>query len=197
MAGVEPFVIGSARSAYGSFEFPPVVFFGKIENMLGFYAYFFKKFGGFLVSRRSVVALENRGTDFVSVKPENLCQNIIRPLSFFLFEIIAERPVAHHLEKSEVSGIAYAFDIDRSHATLNVAKSCLAGGMFRAEQIRHERLHPRNVEHNARRSVADKRHRADVFMSSFLIKFYPGISELFRSNHCISSRKVTFTFIII
>ena len=147
--------------------------------MLGFNSDLFQKICGFFISRRSGVALENRRTDFVSVKPENLCENIVRPGGFFFFEIIAERPVAHHLEKREVSGVADALDVNRSHATLNVAEPCFAGRVFRPEKIRHKRLHARNVEHNARRAVADKRNRAYVFMSSFLVKLYPGISKFF------------------
>ena len=104
-------------------------------------------------------------------------------MSFFGFEVIAERPVAHHFEESKVRRVADAFYVYRSYATLNVAKSGFAGRMRFSEKIGHKRLHARHVEHDSGRTVADKRNRAYIFMTAFLVKFNPGTAELFGSNH--------------
>ena len=65
--------------------------------------------------------------------------------------------------------------IDGAHATLNVAKAGTLW-MFAPEQIRHKRLHTGDVEHYARASVADKRHRADIDVVLAFIKSKPFLS---------------------
>ena len=175
---IEPLVVRTARSADGAFKLPPVVGFRKKIDVFLFDSEVFEKACGFVVLRRAVVALENGGADFVLIQTENLGQNFKRPGGFLLFEIVAETPVAHHLEKGEVRRVAHAVDVHRANATLHVAKP-LACRMRFAEKIRHQRLHTRNVEHNARRSVADKRHRTYIFVSLALIKIEPGFPEFF------------------
>ena len=74
-----------------------------------------------------------------------------------------------------MSGVADRVYIDRTHAPLNVAQPRAFRVLF-AEQIRHKRLHSRNVEHNARRAVADKGNRADVDVPSVFVKLNPFVS---------------------
>ena len=182
--GIEPLVVGTAGRADGALELPPVVRLGKIEDMLFPDAERLQKARRLLVARGGVVALEHGGTQHVPVQPVHLGEDLVRPGSLFLFEIIAERPVAHHLEEGEMRRVAHRFDVHRPDASLHVAQA-LAEGVRLSEQVGHEGLHARHVEHDARRPVADQGYRAHVDVSLALIKFQPALAELFGSDfHC-------------
>ena len=183
VAGVKPFVVRAAGGACGSFQFPPVVALGQIEDMIRQDADFLQQVCGFIISRRSVVAFKDGRADFLSVQAENLGQQVVAPPGLFLFKIVAQRPVAHHFEESEVGRVADAFDIHRADAALHVAQPFLSGGMFLAEQIGHQRLHTGHVEHDAGGAVADQRDGADIDMSPFFIEADPGVSEFLGGDH--------------
>ena len=72
-----------------------------------------------------------------------------------VLEVVAERPVAEHLEEGGVPGRpADLFDVTGAHALLHVGGT-LVGRRLLAEQVRLERLHPGDDEQH-RRVVGDQ-----------------------------------------
>ena len=138
----------------------------------------------FVVAGHAVPAFKDGGTDLILIQPESFGEQFKGPCRLFLFEIIAERPIAHHLEKGEMGRIADRVDIDRADAPLHVAEAG-ARGVFSAQKVGHEGLHTRDVEHNARRTVSDERHRADVDVSLALVKLDPFVPEFFGCDHIV------------
>ena len=183
MARIEPLVVRAAGGAGGAFELPPVVGLGEVEDMLRQDADFLQQVSGFVIPRGGVVAFENGGADFFSVQAEDFRQQVVTPLRLLFLEVVAQGPVAHHLEEGEVGRIADALDIHRADAALHVAQALLSGGMVLAQQVGHERLHAGHVEHDAGAPVADQRNGTDIDMSPFLIEADPGVSQFLGSDH--------------
>ena len=183
MTGIEPFVVRAAGRTGSAFQLPPVVGLGQVEDMLRQDADLFQQAGGLVVPGSSVVALEHGGADLPAVQAENLGQEVIAPAGLFLFEIIAQGPVAHHLEEGEVGRVADAFDIHRADAALHVAQALLSGRMILAQQVGHQRLHAGHVEHDAGASVTDQRYSSDIDVSPFLVEADPGISQFLGRDH--------------
>ena len=183
MTGIEPFVVGAAGGTGRPFQLPPVIRLGKVENVLRQDADTPEQVRGFIVPGGGFVAFEDSGTDLPAVQAENLGQQVIAPLGFFLLEIVSQGPVAHHLKEGEMGRVADAFNIHRADAALDVAQPFLSGRMLLAEQIGHQRLHAGHIEHDAGAAVADQRNSADIDMSPFLVKADPGVSQFLGSDH--------------
>ena len=189
--GVEPLVVGAAGGADGTFQLPPVVGLVQIINVFGTDAQRDEQLRRLVVAGNTFIARKHGGADLVRIQAELLGEELERPGRLFLFEVIAQRPVAHHLEKGEVCSVADRFDIDGAHAALHVAQA-LARGMGLSQKIRHERLHPRDVEHDARGAVSDEGNRADVDVALALIKGEPFAAKLFGCDHNTASERLFF-----
>ena len=142
------FGVGSARSgdAGGS---PPVVLFGQIENTVACDAVRSPAVGAELVARCVLVAGKDRYRNPSGVDAQDLGQEAIGEVDAFLFEVIAERPVAEHLEEGAVRGVADVVDIAGTDALLDVGKAG-ALGVLGAEQIGDQGMHPRRRKQDGR-----------------------------------------------
>ena len=85
----------------------------------------------------------------VGIKAKHFCQKLEAPFAAVLLKVIAERPAAHHLEECAVALVSDRIDIVGTNTALNVAEPC-SERMLLTEEVRHQGLHTRNVEHDAR-----------------------------------------------
>lgn len=175
------FGVGSARSgdAGGS---PPVVLFGQIENTVACDAVRSPAVGAELVARSVLVAGKDRYRNPSGVDAQDLGQEAIGEVDAFLFEVIAERPVAEHFEEGAVRGVADVVDVTGTDALLDVGKAG-ALGVFGAEQIGDQGVHPRRRKQDGRIVVGDQRRAADdgVPVAAEEVKIL--LTKLFCSNH--------------
>ena len=155
----EHFRVRSARSGYTG-RSPPVVLLVAIENMIFGDALRFPIGRAFLVARAIFVAGKNRHGKFVLVKLELIEQEIVRARNRILFEIVAKRPSAQHLEECAVSGVAHFVYVARTHAYLHVGQTIACRVLF-AQKIWHERMHTCRGEKHGRVVFGNKGRRAD------------------------------------
>ena len=100
---------------------------------------------------RLVVTVQDGGPQLALGEPEpavglGLGQQLPGVPDGALLEVIAERPVAQHLEERGVpGGLAHLFDVQRPHALLHVGHPPVRRRPL-AEQVRLERLHARDDE---------------------------------------------------
>ena len=76
---------------------------------------------------------------------KDLLQELVAPGDGILLEVIAQRPVAQHLEEREVARVADLVYVAGPHAFLEIRES-RAGGVFLSEQVGYERVHTRSGE---------------------------------------------------
>ena len=143
--GIRAAGAGLARRA------PPVMLTRKEVDVLLLHTVFHPVIRGFLVARDIAFALKNGEREFILVKAEVLRagQELPAPGDHFLLEIVAQRPVAQHLEERQVGRVADLVDIARADALLHVGQA-RAGRVLAAQQIRDERVHARGGEQNGR-----------------------------------------------
>ena len=181
LAGIdEHFGVRSARAGYARGS-PPVIFLGQEEYAFFGYARLFPVRRGFVVARAVAVAGEHGHRQFSGVDAEILLvgQELVAPRDHFLFEIIAERPVAQHFEESQVRRVAHFVDIARAHALLHVGKA-FALRVLLAEQIGHERVHARRREQHGRVVFGDKGRGTYYRVAFALVKIEPHPAQLRR-----------------
>ena len=100
---------------------------------------------------RLVVAVQDRGPQLALREPEaavglGLGQQLPGVADRAFLEVVAERPVAEHLEERGVpGGLADLLDVQRAHALLHVGHPPVRRRLL-AEQVRLERLHARDDE---------------------------------------------------
>ena len=108
---------------------------------------------GFLVQRKSIlrIALENGDVQPVLIDAISLRQEFPSPVDGFLLEIIAERPVAEHLEHGVVIGVhPHLFEVVVLAAHAQAFLGVRHAGRLRravAEKDVFERVHARIGEH--------------------------------------------------
>ena len=121
---------------------PPVFFHAEKEDMRSGHAQLFPDSGRLVIRGHVLVALEHRHVQALQGKSEifGRGQEFERPAYGLFLEIIAERPAAEHLEKSQVRCVANRVNVARANAFLNVAKPA-AGRMRFAQQVGHQRMH--------------------------------------------------------
>ena len=143
--GIRAARAGLARRA------PPVMLAREEVDVLLLHAVLHPVVGGFVVARDIAFALKHGERKLVLVETEVLRagQELPAPSDHFLFEIVAQRPVAQHLEERQVGRVAHLVDIARADALLHVGQA-RAGRMLAAQQIRNERVHARGGEQNGR-----------------------------------------------
>ena len=158
---VEEFGIGSAGAgdAGGS---PPVVLFRKLGDALLAHAVVAPFVVGFLVERGVLVAREHGESEHFERESEVVGrgQEFVAERDRLFLEVVAEGPVAQHLEEREVHGVAHVVDVARADALLDVGE---AGPlrMLLAEEIRHQRVHPGGGEEHGRVIVRHEGGAAD------------------------------------
>ncbi len=106
--------------------------------------------GGLVVARDAVgrVADEAGHVDVLGVQAHDVDQEGEELADLLLFEVVAERPVAEHLEEGGVAVVAHVVDVLGPHAGLAVGQA-LPGRMLGAEQVGEQGLHPAAVEERA------------------------------------------------
>ena len=116
----------------------------------------------FIIARELAFAREAGEIELVLIDAEPFLagQEFPAPFDRLVLEIIAEGPVAEHLEEGAVTGVADLVDIAGADAFLHVAEPA-ARGVLRAEQIRHERMHARHREKSGRVVFGDQRGGGD------------------------------------
>ncbi len=99
--------LGAGAARAGVAHLPEVVFLVPQVNALGRNTDGFPVVGGFVVARHVVgrIALEDGHVQPRLVELPDIGQQFPGPGDCFLLEVIAERPVAEHLEKSVVIGV--------------------------------------------------------------------------------------------
>jgi len=146
---VEDFGVGTTWSLDPGWP-PPVLALGIRENALvGFRVNPTRPEGivpessRLQIMGRVRVALKDRHIDpvWIDVQPLRAGQKLERPWNRFRLEVIAERPVAQHLEKREMTVVAHLIDVPRAD-TLLCIRQTRSRRMSFPEQVRHERVHP-------------------------------------------------------
>ena len=104
-----------------------------------------------------VVAAEHARPDAVLVEPEHFHGELEPPGDRLLLEVVAEAPVAEHLEEGEVTArVAHLVDVGRAEALLDRGQA-VGGRLLVAAEIRLEGLHPGHREE--RRGVLRRRNQ--------------------------------------
>jgi hypothetical protein len=129
-----------------------------------------------------LVALEDRHPDPRRVESEALERQLPPPGNRLLLEVVAEAPVAEHLEKGQVApGLADLLDVGGAEAPLGVADA--RRRRLLAAEVRLEGLHPRDREQG--RSVLggwDQRGRRHPQVSALLEEGQVGLADLVRGH---------------
>ena len=101
-----------------------------------------------------LVAAEDRRPDPVGVHPEALGRELPAPGDRLRLEVVAEAPVAEHLEEGEVAGgLADLLDVGRAEAFLDVGEA-RRRRLLAAQEVGLERLHPGGRQQH--RGVVDR-----------------------------------------
>ena len=87
------------------------------------------------------VPREHRHVDPVRIKSDDLGQEMPEQRDLLGLEVVAQAPVAEHLEKGGVPVVADFLDVLRPKAGLRVGEP-VAVRMFGAQQVSQQRLHP-------------------------------------------------------
>ena len=77
--------------------------------------------------------------------------------------------------------VAYGINIVGAYTALYVAESGTQRVLL-SQQIRHQRLHSGNVEHNTGGSVRYQGYCSHIHMATVYIKLFPSFSQLIRSE---------------
>ena len=77
--------------------------------------------------------------------------------------------------------VTYGIDIVGTNAALHIAESGTQRVLL-SQQIRHQRLHARYVEHNTGGSVRYQGYCSHIHMATVYIKLFPSFSQLIRSE---------------
>ena len=109
-----------------------------------------------------VVADVHGDPDAVAVEPQHLGEELPRPRDRVALEVVAEAPVAEHLEEAEMArrpadGVEVVVLAAGPHALLHVDHPRrVVRDRLLAEEVRDELHHPRVREHRRRRVVRDQ-----------------------------------------
>ena len=155
LAGVDKhFGVGAARTG-DTRRSPPIVLFVAEEDVIFGDALRLPIRRTLFVSGAIFVACKDGYGKFVLVKFKLIEKEIVRTLDCVLFEVVAERPSAEHLEERAVSCVAHFVDVARTHADLHVGET-IACRVLLSEKIRNERMHARSREKHGGIVFGDK-----------------------------------------
>ena len=85
----------------------------------------------------------------VRIDLQDLGQELVAPSDGFGLEVVAQGPVAEHLEEGEVAGIPDLVDVAGPDALLEVGEPS-ASGVLLSEEIRYQGVHPCGCEKDSR-----------------------------------------------
>lgn len=128
---------------------PPVFCFGKEGDAVLRDPEALPDFRGLRVFRRVAISLEARDREALDWNFKYLRQKAKTHFDRFFLKVVAETPVAQHLEAGEVGIIPDFVDILRAHAKLDVGES-RAEWMLFTHEIGDEGVHARRREENRR-----------------------------------------------
>jgi len=145
--------------------------FGDFRLNAGLLEDFLPDFGGFGVFRDAVFLIADETSDVnpFRVEPDFFGQKLKIILNLFLFEVVAERPVAKHFENRGVARVANVFNILETHGRLAIGQTG-ALGMRLAKEIGEERLHAGAGEERGRVVLEDERGGRNNFVPMFNLK---------------------------
>lgn len=131
----ENFSAGSAWSGSTSWS-PEVRISAETDDSLARNQPFlhFLRFINWRYGGQLVVASVDRDIDSRSVELEDLADHLPSQLDCFTLEVVADRPIAHHLEESEMVPVADAFNVISPHALLNVTKTLARRNLLASEK---------------------------------------------------------------
>ena len=72
-------------------------------------------------------------------------KKFITSLNSFFFKVFSQRPVSHHLKKSQMRIIPYFININSPDTFLDIEKPC-SQRVLLTSKIRDKRLHSRNIK---------------------------------------------------
>ena len=158
---------------------PPVVALGTLGDALFGDAQLKPKIVGLLVE--GGIGITSKNCDGKArkrnAKPLGAGEELKAEFNCLLFEVVAERPVAEHLEKGEVDGIADLLDIARAYALLKIDKA-FAERVFLPKEERHKGVHAgsrkkdcRVVIRHQRSTLDDRMPLADKEFDIFFTQF--------------------------
>ena len=130
---------GAARAGLSG-RTPPVLALGEAEDLMFRHADAHPVFFCFQVFRGVFVTLEDRDPELLRRQTELLCKELPGPRGSFLFEVVSEREVPHHLEEREVARITDFFKVLGAETFLGGDGP---GGwwLLLAGKVRYELLH--------------------------------------------------------
>ena len=149
LAGVdEHFGVGAAGTGLAGGA-PPVVLLRQAEDARLGDPQLAPDRGRLLVRRDVAFAGEHRHVEALGGEAELLREELVGPGDGLALEVVAERPVAEHLEEGQVGGVAHGVDVAGADALLDVGQAP-AGRMVLAHEIGHERVHAGGGEEHRR-----------------------------------------------
>jgi len=96
----------------------------------------------------------------LGVQAQSLRQKLVAPADRIILPVVAQRPVAQHLEKGQVHLVPHLEDIVGADALL-IAHQALAGRMGLTQEKGHQRMHPGGGKEHAGIVLGDQRGAAD------------------------------------
>ena len=143
---------------------------------------------GLVIARQTLLgrAFEHCGIQPIRIQPEHIHQIFPRPVDGFLLEIVAERPVAEHLEHRVVICVhSHLFEIvvfsTDAQALLRVGHPAALWGCI-AEDYILELIHARIRKHQRRIILDDHGRRGHYLMAFLTEKLFERFSYLFGSK---------------
>ena len=148
---------------------PPVVLLGQVEQVLVLHALRTPQVRRLLVAGAVGVALKHGEGQLVGVQAQPVLagQEFPAPRDHLLLEVVAQGPVAQHLEEGQMAGIAHLVDVAGADALLHVRQP-RAHGMLLAHQIGHQRMHAGGGEQHGRVVLGNDRGGGDAGVALLL-----------------------------
>ena len=103
-----------------------------------------------------------------------------------IFEVISQRPVTQHFEKSKVTGVPYHIYVAGADAFLIIGQP-LTSWMWFAKQIWHERMHACSCKKYRWIILWDERLTANLSMASSLEEFNVFSAQFIDCDHSLAS----------
>jgi len=127
---------------------------------------------------------------FINTQPFFVRQKFKAPRNRFLFEIVAQRPVAQHFKKSTMALVPHLVDIPCTHALLHVRQP-RSRGVFFPQQVGDQRMHARGCKKHCRVVLRDQGCALDYRVSLAFEKIQIHLSQ-FVTCQALHAKKLLF-----
>ncbi len=181
-------------------HFPEVVVFVAVDDVR-FRQVLEPYFGSFVIARQTLLgrAFEHRGIKPCRVEAEHIHKVFPRPVYGLALEIVAEAPVAEHLEHGVVVGVVadlFEVVVFAAHAQtlLAVGDPRRLGGLVAEEDV-FELVHPGVGEHQRGVVLDDHRRGGHDTVLFFAEKVEKGLADFVGVHLVLSSLFVFYRFI--